>query len=193
MKPEIEAKFVNIDKTELRAKLQQVSAKLVQPEILMRRTVFDTGKDSFIRVRDEGKRIEVTYKRIDELTITGAKEINLYVDDYDRAIEFIKVCGRKVKAEQETLREKWKLDDVEIDIDTWPWIPSTVEIEGQNELDVAKVVKKLGFDMQNAHYGSIDKIYKLYYDVTDDDINYCPEIKFTPVPEWLEKIGRAHV
>lgn len=190
MKPEIEAKFVNIDKTELRAKLQQVGAKLIQPEILMRRTVFDTGKGSFIRVRDEGKRIEVTYKRIDELTITGAKEINLYVDDYDRAIEFIKVCGRKVKAEQETLREKWKLDDVEIDIDTWPWIPSTVEIEGQNELDVAKVANKLGFDMKNAHYGSIDNIYKLYYDVTDDDINYCPEIKFTPVPEWLEKRRR---
>jgi len=30
---------------------------------------------------------------------------------------------------QETRREKWMLDDAEVTIDTWPWIPTFIEIE----------------------------------------------------------------
>ena len=45
--------------------------------------------------------------------------------------------------------------------------------------------------MKDAHYGSACEIYQVYYDVTAHDINFCPEIKFTEVPEWLEKKRRA--
>lgn len=39
--------------------------------------------------------------------------------------------------------------------------------------------------MADALYGSVDEVYKIYYDVTRNDINYCPEIKFTDTPDWL--------
>ena len=63
MKLEIEATFVDVDKKQLRKQLKHLGAKLVQPEILMRRVVFDTGKNSFARVRDEGKHTIFTYKK----------------------------------------------------------------------------------------------------------------------------------
>lgn len=191
MNLEIEATFININKDELRAKLKSLGANLLQPEMLMRRVVFDTGKNSFARVRDEGNKIVMTYKCQHENSLLGTEEINVEVNDYDSAIAFLEAVGIKAKAAQETLREEWELDDVELDIDTWPWLPTYVEIEGPSAEAVETVAKKLGFDMKDAHYGSVDEIYKLYYDVTNEDINYCPEIKFTDTPDWLEAKRRA--
>ena len=48
---------------------------------------------------------------------------------------------------------------------------------------VRKVSEQLGFNMNEAIIGSVDEVYKLYYDVTNDDINFnLPEIKFTDAP-----------
>lgn len=191
MNLEIEATFIEINKDELRAKIQALGGKLLQPEMLMRRVVFDTGEHSFVRVRDEGNKIVMTYKYHHDDSLLGTEEINVEVNDYDSAIAFLEKIGLRPKAVQETYREEWELDGVELDIDTWPWLPTYVEIEGPSAAAVEAVAEKLGFDMKHAHYGSVDEIYKLYYDVTNDDINYCPEIKFTDTPDWLESKRRA--
>lgn len=191
IQPEIEATFININKDQLRAQLKELGAKLLQPETLMRRTIFNIDDHSFVRVRDEGNRITMSYKRLDKLSLSGMKEICLDVNDYDDAINFVKVCGLSPKAVQETLREEWELDGVELDIDTWPWLPTFVEIEGPSEAAVKTVVEKLGLKMADALYGSVDEVYKIYYDVTNQDINYCPEIKFTDAPDWLTSKRRA--
>ncbi len=191
MKSEIEATFTKIDKDQLRAQLKKLGATLLQPDTLMRRIIFDIDDYSFVRVRDEGNRITMSYKHLDNLSLSGMKEVCLTVDDYEEAINFVKAVGLKPKAEQETYREEWRLDNVEIDIDTWPWIPSYVEIEGPSEAAVKFVATELGFDMEDAIYGSVDQVYNLYYDVTRHDINYCPEIKFTGVPDWLEAKRRS--
>lgn len=194
MKPEIEASFINIDKSKIRNQLGSLGAKLVQPEILMQRVVFSTGPKSFARVRDEGNRIVMTYKRVDDLSLSGTKEINLEVNDYATAINFLKSVGLKPKADQETLREEWLLDNVEICIDTWPWIATFIELEGPSENAVKNVASRLNLDMGHAHYGSVDEIYKLYYNVTNDDVNFAPEIKFTnELPNWLEGKRRPDI
>ena len=41
--------------------------------------------------------------------------------------------------------------------------------------------------MEDAEYGSVEIVYQQIFDVTEDEINYMPEIKFTDVPEWLEE------
>lgn len=188
MELELEAVFLDIDKDDLRKRLTENNATLIQPEILMKKTIFDTGQHSYIRVRDEGQRITITYKDVFDATrIDGTKEINLTVNNFEHAVEFIKTLGVRPKAEQETMRESWVLDGVEIDIDTWPWLPTYVEIEGPTTEEVKRVSELLGFNFQNARFGSVDETYKLYYNVTNDDINYCPEIKFTPVPDWLKQ------
>ena len=194
MEPEIEATFLNINKNALRAKLKSLGAELLQPEILMKRHVFRMDEHSFVRVRDEGKQITVTYKRVDDLSLSGTKEINLVVDGYDATVAFLQAIGLEIKAFQETLRETWHLDGVEIDIDTWPWLPTYVEIEGESEGATRSVAENLGFNMSDAIYGSVDEVYKLYYDVSTDDVNdKWTEIKFigdplgeNPAPDWLE-------
>lgn len=186
MKLEIEATFVEINKDELRAKLKDVGAKLVQPEILMRRVVFGVAENSFARVRDEGDRVVFTYKCRHDDSITGTEEINVEVSDYDDMIAILKACGLHVKANEDSYRESWELNGAEIDIDTWPWIPSYVEIEAETPEIVESVSEKLGFKMKDAIIGSVDEVYKLYYDVTSRIINFeIPEYKFVDAPEVL--------
>lgn len=186
MNLEIEATFLEINKDELRTKLKVLGAKLVRPEILMRRIVFDISKQAFARVRDEGDRIVLTYKNHRDDTLTGTEELNVEVSNYDDTIAILKACGLHPKSDEDSYRESWELDGAEIDIDTWPWIPSYVEIEAESPESVQAVAAKLGFDMKNAIIGSVDEVYRLYYDVTNDDINFgLPEIKFKPAPDKI--------
>ena len=189
MNNEIEATYIDIDKDDLRAKLKSAGAKCTKPELLMRRTVFDTGPHSFARVRDEGDKIVMTYKNFeDEDSIMGVKEVNLIVNDYDDAIKYLKGCGLEQKAAQETYREVWELDGVEITIDTWPWIPTYTEIEGKNEEVVWSVAEKLGFKKEDAMFGAVDKIYNHYYGVDMDIVDFeTPVINFEiDPPEWAK-------
>lgn len=190
MKNEIEAQFLDINKDSVRSKLEELGARLVKPEILMRRIVFNTGPHSFARVRDEGDKIVMTYKNIsDDSTILGTKEVNVVVGNYDDAILFLEGCGLKVKARQETKREIWNYGDVEICIDTWPWIPTFIEIEGPSEDSVWEIANKLGFKKSQAKFGSVDTTYQHYYGVEPDVINFeTPEILFDmEPPEWTKK------
>ena len=190
MKNEIEAQFLDINKDEMREKLAGIGAECVKPEVLMRRVVFDTGPDSYARVRDEGAgKIVMTYKNVtDETSILGVKEVNLAIDNYENGVLFLKNCGLKPKAEQETYREKWQLGDVEICIDTWPWIPTFLEIEGPSEEAVWDTAAKLGLSRDEAMFGSVDTKYGHYFGVDADVVNYhTPKITFDmDPPEWAK-------
>lgn len=186
MNKEIEATFLDIDKNEYRAKLKKAGAKLIHPEVLMRRTVFDTGSGSFLRVRDEGQKIVMTYKNIEKLSLEGVNEVNVEVNSYEDTVILLTAAGLKVKALQATLREKWVLDDVEVTIDTWPALPPYTEIEGPSAKKVNDVAGKLGFSMDDALYGSVDEIYHYYYGVGQNDVNYCPEIVIGKTPVFLD-------
>ena len=190
MKNEIEAQFLDINKDVVRSKLKEIGAKLEKPEVLMRRVVFYTGEHSFVRVRDESDKIVMTYKNVsDDHSILGAKEVNIEVNDYDDAILFLKGCGLEIKARQETKREIWKFGEVEICIDTWPWLPTFIEIEGPTEESVWETAKKLGFDKFQAKFGSVDTTYQHYYGVEPEVINlHTPEILFDmKPPKWAKK------
>ena len=190
MNNEIEASFLDIDKDEIRAKLKAAGATLGYAEILMRRVVFDTGPHSFARVRDEGDKIVMTYKNyLNDKDIMGCKEVNLVVDSYDEAIKFLRGCGLEEKARQETYREMWRLDGTEVTIDTWPWIPTYIEVEGGSEESVWQASEKLGFTKEEAHFGAVDHIYQHYYGVDMDIVNCeTPVINFEmEPPEWARK------
>ena len=191
MNNEIEAQFLDIDKDKIRVKLDEMGARLVKPEVLMRRTVFDLGKHEFARVRDEGGgKIVMTYKNVaDDKSIMGTKEVNVVIDNYESGILFLKACGLKPKAEQESYRETWMIDEVEICIDTWPWIPTFAEIEGPSEKAVWEAAEKLGFSRDKAKFGSVDTTYQYYYGIETDLVNlHTPKILFEmEPPEWVQK------
>ena len=189
MNNEIEATFYDINKDEIREKLKAIGAKLERPEALMRRVVYYTGPHSYARVRDENDKIVMTYKvYTDDTDIMGCKEVNLVVDSYEEANKFMEGCGLKAKANQESYRELWTIDGVEITIDTWPWIPTYIEVEGPTEESVWAVSEKLGYKKEDAHFGSVDRVYNHYYGVDMDIVNDAtPVINFEiDPPEWAK-------
>jgi len=194
MQTEIEAKFLDIDPEKIRGSLKSLGATLVHPEVLMKRKVFDhpTNKQSdWLRVRDEGDKVTMSYKKVVDRTLHGTKEISIEVSSFDDACGILAAAQLAERSYQETRRERWLLDSVEVTIDTWPWIPTFVEIEGPSEAAVKSMAEKLGFDWAQAFYGSVEPAYQKYYDVTEKEIDGWPEIVFSPVPDWLEKRKRV--
>ncbi len=190
MKTEIEAKFLNIDIKRLREKLKSLKAKLIHPKMLMLRKNFDylNRKEiaGWIRVRKEYGKITLSYKILNDRTLHGTKEITVEVDDFEKTCQFLTAIGLTQTSYQETKREKWLFGNCEITIDTWPWIPTFVEIEADDEELLKNVANKLGFNWSDAMHGSVETVYQKYYNVTNQEIHYCPSITFTKVPKWLD-------
>ena len=192
---EIEAQFLDINKEQIRKQLATIGAKLIKPEVLMKRIIFDIGPSQYARVRDEGGgKIVMTYKNVqDEKSIMGTKEVNVVIDDYERGVEFMRACKLVEKAEQESLRETWIYNhedgEVEICIDTWPWIPTFVEVEGPSEKSVWEVANLLKLEKERAKFGSVDTTYQYYYGVDTDTVNlHTPKIMFDmEPPTWAKK------
>lgn len=197
MHDEIEAKFLRVDHDELRKRLTDVGAQCVTPERLMRRRNFDypDGRlnlvNGWVRVRDEAGKITMSYKQLNDRTLTGTKEVNLVVHDFDQACEFLRAIGLIEKSYQESKRESWKLGDVEIELDEWPWVPPYVELEAPSEEALRTAAQTLGLQWEQACHGSVEIVYSDVYDVTDDDINQIQQITFMEVPKWLEARRRA--
>lgn len=176
MNIEFEATFVNIDKDEMRAKLSSVGAKLVRAEYLQKRFVFNLPKGheipgGWLRVRDEGDKITMSLKVISGNKIEDQKEMCLTVSDFNEAVLFLESIGCDKKAYQESKRELWTLDDVEITIDEWPFLEPFVEVEGKSEKAVKIVSKKLGFDFAKAVFDTVGKLYDSKYKIKSGTFN----------------------
>lgn len=184
MKIEYEATFPNINKDEIRERLKKAGAVLARPEFLQKRCTFNLPEGheingGWLRVRDEGEKITMTLKIVDGEKIENQKEIILQVDDFSEAEEFLISLGCRKKSYQETKREMWTLDGVEIDIDEWPYLEPYVEIEGKNEEEVKKVSEKLGFEYSQALFCCVTTLYQIKYGTSEEIINnQIPEITF---------------
>lgn len=194
MQTEIEAKFVKLDVDDVRARLEEAGATLEQPMRMMRRQTFDPVEhvaNRYVRVRDEGDKVTMTYKQFDDMRLHGAKEIEIVVSDFEDAKSLLENAGLQPKSYQETRRETWTLDGAEIVIDEWPWIKPFIEIEGESEQIVRAVAGKLGFDWNEAVFGDVTQAYRAEFPSlpTDEDFNIrrLPIIKFDmPLPELLK-------
>ncbi len=192
MKTEIEAKWIVEELGSVRGRLSAAGAKLTHPERLMRRKPYDFPDDrlgkrgGWVRVRDEGDKVTFTYKELRERTLEGTLEESVAVDDFEGTCSILESIGLEAKSYQETKRETWQLNDCEVTLDVWPWIPPVVEVEGSSESAVRAAAEALGFKWSEALHGSIENVYVRYYDVTEDEVCHWREIVFLPVPAWLE-------
>lgn len=192
MQTEIEAKFLDVDPEDVRGKLKSIGAKQIYPEKMMTRKVFDfpdhrlEKEGAWIRVRNEGDKITLSYKRLIDRSLHGTKEITVEVNNFDETCNLLLALGFKQDSFQETKREKWKFEGCEITLDTWPWIPTFLELEAPDESTIKSLSEKLGLDWNTALHGSVEIAYQKYYDVTEEEIDNWEQITFVPVPDWLE-------
>ena len=168
METEYEAKFLDIDKDEVRGRLTKAGARLERAEFLQKRWVFELpaekrSRHTFMRVRDEGGIITMTWKEFTNTEIDNPNEIELIVDSFDKAVEILTQIGCVPTSFQESYRELWHLGDAKITIDTWPFYPPFVEIEGISEAIVHVASVQVGFDWSAALFCGVSKLFKTKY------------------------------
>lgn len=177
MNIEYEATFINVDKDEIRGRLKKVGANLIKPDFLMKRIVFElpVGHEipgGWLRVRDEGDKTTMSLKIVNGDKIEDQKEICLKIDNFDEGVKLLEAIGAKSKAYQESRRELWILNGVEVTIDEWPYLEPYVEVEGKSEEEVKAASEKLEFDYAQALFCSVDTLYNKKYGVPFDIINH---------------------
>lgn len=184
MTTEVEAKFLNVDHQAIRTKLRSLGATLDKPMRFMKRVTINNdflkAKNAFVRIRDEGDKTTVTYKQFTEQSVDGAKEIEIVVSNFETAVELFDTAGLVHSSYQESKRETWKLGEVEVMLDLWPWLNPYIEIEGPSTKVVQSVAVDLGFVWQDAVFGDVTAAYRAQYPHLTDNfsIGDLSEVKF---------------
>ncbi len=177
MKTEYEVRVLEVDTEEMIKKLEKLGATK-NGEFDQRRYTYDldpNDQSKWIRLRTNGTTTTLTLKNIENTTITGTKELEIEVSSFEDTKELLERIGFKPKAYQENKRIQYILDGVELDIDTWPLIPTYMEIEGNSEEDVEKIIKKLDLDRNKITTLDVKAVYDKKYGV---DIDKIPHLKF---------------
>ena len=182
---EIELKFYPVNKNDVRRRLEKAGFKCAVPEFMMTRVTLDppVAKTGWARVRTEHNRITMSIKHMKSESLSGMQEVELTIDSFETGVEFLKAAGFSKKAFQETLREIWKRDGVEATIDTWPGLEPLIEIEADSEEQVLKAVADLGFNKDEAMFGSSDIVYEKVFGVPREEVCLWPEITFKNPPK----------
>ena len=135
MNIEIEERVLDIDVEKIIAKLETLGATKVG-EWHQKRYVYDFNpvrENEWIRLRTNGEKVTLTYKNIEDVSLTGTKELEVEVEDFEKTNELLNILGYMPKAFQENKRIRYLLEGTEVDIDFWPLIPAYLEIEGSRK------------------------------------------------------------
>lgn len=177
MKTEYEIRVLEINQDEMIKKLEKMGATK-KGEYDQKRYVYDikpVQNGKWIRLRTDGKKTTLAYKDIVSDTIDGTKEIEFEVSDINEAKEFMNRIGFEYRSLQENKRIQYVFDGVEIDFDTWPMIPTYMEIEGKSEEQVYAIIEKLDIDKSKVTALNCDDIYREIYNI---NIHGIRELKF---------------
>ena len=180
---EYETQILNVDKENIAQKLRKLGAKET-PELLQKRWVFDikclgqtdAGKGEWIRLRQAGNnKPTLTYKYKMGTGISETEEIEIEVSDFEDTAKILsKLNGFEGKYYQENKRLKFVLDDIEFTLDTWPKIPTLLEIEAKSEEGVKKGLSLLGLEGKDEGHIGLIMAYKKY----GIDLHSFKEIRF---------------
>jgi adenylate cyclase class 2 len=168
---EIEVRFLEIDKDNLIENLTSLGAEDLGEKLLNERIVYDrelTWRDQpakMVRLRTVDGTTELAYKNRQHDAVDGTEEIEFSVSDADAAEALLERLGYVVYRYQEKKRHTFKLGNVVVDIDTWPRVPTYVELEGHSEQDLKEVAQQLGLDWDAVELRNprkvIEEVYKI--------------------------------
>lgn len=123
------------------------------------------------------EKVTLTIKHVlrdNKSNIQQMEETEIKVNSFEETNELLEKLGFSYRSYQEKKREKYILNEHEIDIDTWPILPSYVEFEGKDKEDIENILEILGCSFEDTVSCTVDEIYKKI----DLDINNMKELKF---------------
>ena len=187
---EYEVRISNIDTTEFRKKLKKIGAKLDNPKQLMPSVVFThpkNKKDSYVRIRNEGKQITMTSKS--NLKNKFVTEYEVEIDDFQSGVDLLLSLGCKIKYYAEKIRETWKVPGCKVIVfDSYPGLKEYIEIECNSEKILNFTMKKLDVKKDDSDI-SIDGMYLNQYGIKKDR-KKSERFTFKDSKKNLSKLGK---
>ncbi len=171
---EKEIRIVGIDENKIKKILKKEGAKIVQPKRLMKVYYYEHPQkkdDILIRLRDEGIHKTLTIKT--DLKSKYVIEREIKIDSIEEAEVILNYLGCKLKAAVEKFREQWKLGKCkEIVFDSFPGIPTYMEIDCYTESALEKTAKLLGYSINDHTKMKAGHMFNQYYgaNMSDSDI-----------------------
>lgn len=179
MDRETEGRILNINTDEIRVRLEEIGAELVFEETLFETIVFEHPKILFdkqgvcLRLRRRiGKEDGVlTHKgpKTRDGSLKWSEERETSVGDFETMREILSQLGFIALAHREHRREEWGYGGCKIEIDTYPGVPSYIEIEGP-EKKMYSLVQLLGFKEEDLLSIGIRKLLERYLPGIDPQI-----------------------
>ena len=166
-----------------RETLQAAGGRLVRPRVYERNVRYDTDKDR-LRRRDELLRlrqdtmVRLTFKGMawsaGQSEVKVREEIEIEVDDFDRAAALIGRLGFEPKQVYEKYRETFQLSEVEVVLDEMPF-GNFVELEGEEEA-IKAAAARLELDWNRrivTNYLELMGRLKAYHSLPFDDLTFA--------------------
>jgi adenylate cyclase class 2 len=136
---------------------------------------------TYVRLRKTKTGVLLTYKNHrQDIKTVEASEIEFYVSSLEAARDFLKAMNLTDYRTQEKKRHTYKKDNLVVDIDTWPQVPTYLEIEGPSEQALKSTAELLGLKWADAIYENAGNLIEKYYGLkvstmskyTFDEITY---------------------
>ncbi|GFM34133.1 class IV adenylate cyclase [Desulfovibrio subterraneus] len=183
---ETELKFVDADFAALRKKLAELGAECRGSHV-ERNLVFDTPERSFknsdmllrlrTKIRKNGETAVLTLKRPPQVPVPA--DVKVYderettVENFDGMRGILEGMGYDAAFRYEKMREEWKLDGVEICLDSMPF-GDVAELEGEREA-IFTCAARIGLRMEQANTGTyhdLNRNWRAAQGLPHDD-NFC--------------------
>ena len=165
---EIEIKFLEVNQKMLVARLKKLGAKKEYDGKLDAYFFDYTGNtlkqnNLLLRLRKKSSGCELTLKK--KYTSKKAKicdEYEVLVSDENTTLKILELLGLQITNHLTKSRVSYMLDGVHFEFDTYPNVPTYLEIETHKVKELPKIVKLLGLDISDAKVWSGNDVLKYY-------------------------------
>ncbi len=139
---------------------------------------YGINPNKWVRLRKTNDKTTLTVKHIlspeKNEKIQKLLETEIEVPSIEETNKLLEQLGFSFRNYQEKRRITYDLNGVEIDIDTWPLIPTYIEIEDDSEEKIKDTIKKLGLENKKIVSCGVEDVYKKY----SIDLYKYRELKF---------------
>jgi len=165
---EVEVKFLEVSVLQTIRTLEQLGAKKVFDGKIVP-FYYDFPDDSLrsknkvLRLRKKGTEVEFAVK--EKKNVNGAKvaeETEVIVSDFENTRKILKTLGFKEISRMSKHRISYALGKWHFELDTYPGMPTFLEVEAHSIADLKKAVSAIGFSMKESKPWSGRQVLKHY-------------------------------
>lgn len=175
MPVEYEYQFYNYNKVNIIKSIKNLGFKK-KGQFIFRVMIFThplNTPNTYIRIRDEGYRITLTYKSKNPKS-KFENEDEILIDNFDTGKLILLNLGCQKKYYYEKIREIWRLNDNEIIFDINPGEPERMEIESKTKKDLDNLTNylQLADSITNNDYNPLEELFGIILGDSDIDITF---------------------